>query len=253
MKLQEHIRKVLKEDGDKNQWTTIIKNVVEMVTNQEERICGIDIITPSENKKSYYYLDNRKVPYTIYVYYIGGPRTKYWPRTQKIFDDEMNFTEELYKTIRSYLPGVNFDSEIKYVNDCEEYKELINKKYGKKDIKEHIRKVLMEEFPQEDYSNQSIKNIRAVGTILKSLYPNFNIDGVYIKKRQPLFWNGFLYEYFDNETNEKYGDYNPTKKELWIDKEIYYTLDDYLGEDAATYVVDWFNNEFDTEAEYVTF
>jgi hypothetical protein len=38
-----------------------------------------------------------------------------------------------------------------------------------------------------------------------------------------------------------------------MDIEIYKTLENYLGEDAAMNVIEWFNNEFDTEAEYVTF
>jgi hypothetical protein len=120
-------------------------------------------------------------------------------------------------------------------------------------LKQHIRKVLTEEFPQEDYSNQIIKNVNAVDSILKSLYPNFNKEGAQLKKRKPLFWDRFLYECFDNETNHIYASYNPTKGELHMDPEIYKTLDNYLGEDAATYVIDWFNIEFDTDAEHVTF
>ena len=58
---------------------------------------------------------------------------------------------------------------------------------------------------------------------------------------------------FDNETNHIYASYTPTKRELHMDREIYKTLDNYLGEDAATYVIDWFNSEFDTDAEHVTF
>jgi hypothetical protein len=38
-----------------------------------------------------------------------------------------------------------------------------------------------------------------------------------------------------------------------MNPEIYKTLENYLGEDAATYVIDWFNSEFDTEAEHVTY
>lgn len=116
-----------------------------------------------------------------------------------------------------------------------------------------IRKVLMEEFPQEDYSNQIIKNVSAVDSVIRSLYPNFNKDGAHLKKRTPLFWNTPLYEYFDNETDQKYASYHDNKRELHIEKEIYNTLETYLNEDVATYVIDWFNNEFDTNAEYVTF
>jgi hypothetical protein len=120
-------------------------------------------------------------------------------------------------------------------------------------LQERIRKVLIEEFPQEDYSNQIIKNVSAVDSILKALYPNFNKDGAHLKERRPLFWDSFLYECFDNETNHIYASYTPTKRELHMDTEIQNTLNDYLGEDVATYVIDWFNNEFDTNAEYVTF
>jgi len=111
----------------------------------------------------------------------------------------------------------------------------------------------MEEFPQDDYGNETIKNVSAVDSVIKTLYPNFNKEGSHLKKRTPLFWNTPLYEYFDNETNHIYASYTPTKRELHMDREIYKTLDNYLGEDVATYVIDWFNNEFDTNAEHVTF
>jgi hypothetical protein len=78
-------------------------------------------------------------------------------------------------------------------------------------------------------------------------------DNISFKKRTPLFWNTPLYEYFDNETDQKYASYHDLKRELHIDPELYNTLYDYLGEDVATYVIDWFNSEFDTEAEHVTY
>jgi hypothetical protein len=116
-----------------------------------------------------------------------------------------------------------------------------------------IRKVLMEEFPQDDYSNEIIKNVNVVDSMIRTLYPNFNKEGSHLIKRTPLFWNTPLYEYFDNETDQKYASYHDQKRELHMDTEIQNTLNDYLGEDVATYVIDWFNNEFDTNAEYVTF
>jgi hypothetical protein len=116
-----------------------------------------------------------------------------------------------------------------------------------------IRRILMEEFPQEDYSNQIIKNVSVIDSILKSLYPNFNKEGSHLKKRTPLFWNTPLYECFDNETHQIYGTYIPTKRELSINREIYMTLENYLNDYVATYIIDWFNIEFDTNAEYVTF
>ena len=130
-------------------------------------------------------------------------------------------------------------------------KEFKNKE--DKNLQEQIRKVLMEEFPQDDYGNETIKNVSAVDSVIKTLYPNFNKEGSHLKKRTPLFWNTPLYEYFDNETDQRYAAYHAHKGELHMDTEIQNTLNDYLGEDVATYVIDWFNNEFDTNAEYVTF
>ena len=52
-----------------------------------------------------------------------------------------------------------------------------------------IRKVLMEEFPQEDYSNQIIRNIAMVDSVIRTLYPNFNKDEVYIEQRYPIGWS----------------------------------------------------------------
>jgi hypothetical protein len=120
-------------------------------------------------------------------------------------------------------------------------------------LQENIRKVLMEEFPQEDYSNEIIKNVAMVDSVIRSLYPNFNKEGVYIKKRKPLFWNIPLYEYFDNETDQKYASINKERRELIMNEEVYSTLETYLNEDVAINVIDWFNDEFDTNAEYVTF
>ena len=120
-------------------------------------------------------------------------------------------------------------------------------------IKESIRKVLMEEFPQEDYSNKIIKNVAIVDSIIRALYPNFNNEGTYLKKITPLAWNTELDTFLDNETNEKYCSYNPKRRELYINREVYMTLENYLNEDVATYIIDWFNNEFGADAESVTF
>jgi hypothetical protein len=130
-------------------------------------------------------------------------------------------------------------------------KEFKNKE--DKNLQEQIRKVLMEEFPQEDYSNEIIKNVAMVDSVIRTLYPNFNKDDVYMERRFPIGWSIPLDCYFDIETNLKYASIYKKKRELILNKEIYGTLENYLNEDVATYVIDWFNNEFDTNAEYVTF
>ena len=114
-----------------------------------------------------------------------------------------------------------------------------------------IRKVLMEEFPQEDYSNQIIKNVSAVDSVIRSLYPNFNKEGVDVFVEGQPYTETFYDK--DNDIDIDYAKYILGNRKLELNKEIYDTLENYLGEDVATYVIDWFNNEFDTNAEYVTF
>ena len=186
---------------------------------------------------------------------------------QDIVDDWDSLSDhknENIKTIKHFVNNPDKITDLVYDEKGLEdgYHRLIAAKILKKprfsyrlveNLQESIRKILMEEFPQEDYSNQIIKNVSAVDSVIRSLYPNFNKVGVYKKRIFPIGWSIPLDCYFDNETNLKYASIYKKKRELRMDKDIQNTLNDYLGEDVATYVIDWFNNEFDTNAEYVTF
>ena len=186
---------------------------------------------------------------------------------QDIVDDWDSLSDhknENIKTIKHFVNNPDKITDLVYDEKGLEdgYHRLIAAKILKKprfsyrlveNLQESIRKILMEEFPQEDYSNQIIKNVSAVDSVIRSLYPNFNKEGVYKKRIFPIGWSIPLDCYFDNETNLKYASIYKKKRELRMDKDIQNTLNDYLGEDVATYVIDWFNNEFDTNAEYVTF
>ena len=186
---------------------------------------------------------------------------------QDIVDDWDSLSDhknENIKTIKHFVNNPDKITDLVYDEKGLEdgYHRLIAAKILKKprfsyrlveNLQENIRRILREEFPQEDYSNQIIKNVSAVDSVIRSLYPNFNKEGVYKKRIFPIGWSIPLDCYFDNETNLKYASIYKKKRELRMDKDIQNTLNDYLGEDVATYVIDWFNNEFDTNAEYVTF
>ena len=226
MNLQENIRRILKEDKK----------------------------TKSTNKEFSKYKDSKFNSLRDYT-------------LQDIVDDWDSLSDhknENIKTIKHFVNNPDKITDLVYDEKGLEdgYHRLIAAKILKKprfsyrlveNLQESIRKILMEEFPQEDYSNQIIKNVSAVDSVIRSLYPNFNKDGVYKKRIFPIGWSIPLDCYFDNETNLKYASIYKKKRELRMDKDIQNTLNDYLGEDVATYVIDWFNNEFDTNAEYVTF
>ena len=63
-------------------------------------------------------------------------------------------------------------------------------------------------------------------------------------------------EFYDPEIKGNKGvfaKYWVWKEELQLNPELFQRLEGYFGEDMMTYVIDWFNNEFDKDAESVTF
>ena len=81
-------------------------------------------------------------------------------------------------------------------------------------------------------------------------YPNFNKEGVDVEEKQ----GGFVYRYTDkNNPNLLYAKYWTNDKELQLNKEVFDFLDDFTTEEVFDEVINWFNNEFGTDAEYVTY
>jgi len=40
---------------------------------------------------------------------------------------------------------------------------------------------------------------------------------------------------------------------LVLNRELFHLLEDYFGEENMGFIIDWFNKEFDQEAETITF
>ena len=47
--------------------------------------------------------------------------------------------------------------------------------------------------------------------------------------------------------------YNLWRRELQIRRELFYKIENYFGDKAIEFVIDWFNDEFNQDAESVTF
>lgn len=110
-------------------------------------------------------------------------------------------------------------------------------------LQEHIRKVLMEE--------NSDKMIKLVGQYLKFMYPGFNEKDVDVDEYEDS--RGFPVVIFTDIENGIYlAKYHYGTKELQLSKTLFYELEGTFGDDME-YVIDWFNNEFGEDAEYVTY
>jgi len=87
-----------------------------------------------------------------------------------------------------------------------------------------------------------------VGELVKRVYPDFANGKCYVENMGDE----------DNPTIHFFNDivyarYNVWLQELMLREELFNTLENFFGEDKMSYVIDWFNNEFGMDAEYITF
>ena len=107
-------------------------------------------------------------------------------------------------------------------------------------LKENIRRILKEETEYYD---------TPVVTILKTLYPNFNKENASIEHTKSRHNNDVIH-YDDPETGYPFCSYW-VNRELVLNYELSETFDNYLNTDTWTDdLLNWFNNEFNKDAEY---
>ena len=147
--------------------TNLQKNLIKGIINSYDvsdckHFCGVDIITPEERDDQYYYSNKDKIPYLVKVYFVGGPNSEVWPRTQRILYKELDLMNNLLKTIKLFVP---FNTEIvrSYVNSCGGYDKLMNRKYTTDDLQESIKRVLREETEDTSLRDTILRSIKSIG------------------------------------------------------------------------------------------
>ncbi len=110
-------------------------------------------------------------------------------------------------------------------------------------LQEHIRKVLKE--------THTDKMTKLIGKYLNSMYPKFNKKEVYVDEY--IDGRGFpIVTFTDIENGIYLGKYRYGTKGLELSYSLFSELESTFS-DNMEYVIDWFNNEFGLDAEYVTF
>lgn len=119
MNLRENIKRVLREESKKD-LTSVMEMLLEgFVNDHKDVICGIKIKHPEKRTK----LPNQEFPnkhYEATFYLIGGPGTKYFPRTQAVTRMYVDLMEEAWVLIYNYTEQP-LDMFSKYTESCEEY------------------------------------------------------------------------------------------------------------------------------------
>jgi hypothetical protein len=120
------------------------------------------------------------------------------------------------------------------------------KKWGKDsaNLYESIRRILKE--------TNTEKMIRLVGQYMNAMYPDFKEGVVDVEEYERIDGRLWMEVYRKPNSEHVYAKYYNSKKELELDLEIANSLESMFNDDM-TYVVEWFNNEFGTDAEYVTY
>jgi hypothetical protein len=109
-----------------------------------------------------------------------------------------------------------------------------------------------------DYVIPKDRVIKLIKSFIQNYYPNFTKDKAETAKYS-------FYDDNDDDSNIEY--YDPIIKgykgtfatyyfwtnELKINRELYDALLGFFGGELMEYVIDWFNEEFNQDAKYVTF
>lgn len=97
-----------------------------------------------------------------------------------------------------------------------------------------------------------------VEQMVREVYPGFNSENAGVA----TYSNGddTYLEYYNKDRRkwsngrpEIYARYYVWKNELVLSQDLFLTLESFFGEERMAFVIDWFNKEFDKDAEYIDF
>ena len=150
-----------------------------------------------------------------------------------------------HKWFINSVPEEDWDESEKYITD------YLTEKYYDDTEKMWKKQKNINESEQDDWYKSLLKGVQLIDTIIKSLYPNFNKDNAIIKHQKSNAGRDVIV-YDDPETNYFFCSYWVDERDLSLNEELFQTLENYIGEEEMLYVIEWFNNEFNKQAEYVT-
>ena len=94
--------------------------------------------------------------------------------------------------------------------------------------------------------------ISLVDKMVKQVCPKFNREDVIIGNYS-YGDNEFLEYYSPDKGGKTFAKYYVWTHELQINHELFHKLEDYFGEEKMSFIIDWFNKQFNQDATTVTF
>lgn len=98
--------------------------------------------------------------------------------------------------------------------------------------------------------------IKLVRKIMNDIAPGFNNKNT-MKEKWMDFGRNYV-EYFDKNPDNfyykrPYAKYHEWERQLQLEPNVFEDLETILGENLMEFVIDWFNEEFNKDAESITF
>ena len=107
-----------------------------------------------------------------------------------------------------------------------------------------------------DYSISNDRLAKLVGALVLQHFPKFNEWDSEVGTKTDGDDTYILYYGYRDENRKHpivYARYYVWRKELELNMDLFDKLESVLGEELMTGVIDWFNKEFDQDAENVTY
>lgn len=107
-----------------------------------------------------------------------------------------------------------------------------------------------------DYSISEQRLSNLVGALVLQHFPKFNNRDILLGTKTDGDDTHILYYGLEGDVRKQpivYARYYVWKKELELNMDLFDKLENMLGEELMTGVIDWFNKEFDQDAENVTY
>jgi len=114
MNLKKTIRRILREEvkidviileddlSQKKDMSSIIHKLLNnlLVKDYPDIICGVEVFSPQNRKKIQF---GTHTTYRVNIIFIGGPNTKFWPRTMSVDDRYSELANKAQDIILSWL------------------------------------------------------------------------------------------------------------------------------------------------------
>jgi hypothetical protein len=111
------IKKILKEEREKNLSPLIKKLLEDSVAPNHKMICTFDVVAPWNRGPIGSHSDF--ADYQVRVNVIGGINSKYWPMTQYVYKERDNIVNDVWHTVYNFM-GLSTDVFLRNVKSCDE-------------------------------------------------------------------------------------------------------------------------------------